>query len=509
MKQLFAYIRVSTAKQGLGVSLQEQRSAIERYASHTGAELIEWFDERKTAAKAGRPEFARMVKLLRQGKAQGVVIHKIDRSTRNYRDWADIDELIEDGVEVHFANDDLDLTSRGGRLAADIQVVVAVDYIRNLREEALKGIHGRLKQGILPHHAPIGYFDKGAGKPKEIDPIRGPLIRQVFELYATGAYTLRDLTGKAENLGLRNSKGNLLRLTQIHATLRNVFYAGVIRSARFGVFTGAHEPIVKRAVFDRVQEVLDGKIVRRTKRHQFPFRRLVRCASCGRSLIGSQVKGRVYYRCSTMSCPTTSLREDDIDAEFRIAMNLIRFDENEAAKLQDEILARRNDESTMLRSRRAALTEALAAANARLTRLADLLIDGKIEVSAHDERRHGLIMERHRVEQELQDVQSLTDDLLRRAGKIVELAKGALNLYERSDSPRKRRLLEIVMSNCAATGKKLDISLREPFATIAKRIAEQDGRAAGNRTLSLRTRSARTTGILQPDCGYRIIFSEI
>src|SRR5258707_807131 len=101
MKHLFAYIRVSTAKQGQGVSLQEQRAAIERYAARTGAEIIQWFEEQRTAAKTGRPEFTLMVRLLRKGAAAGVVIHKIDRSTRNYRDWAEIDELIDSGIDVH------------------------------------------------------------------------------------------------------------------------------------------------------------------------------------------------------------------------------------------------------------------------------------------------------------------------------------------------------------------------------------------------------------------------
>ena len=69
MKQLFAYIRVSTAKQGQGVSLQEQRAAIDRYAARANIEIIAWFEDRKTAAKAGRPEFTRMVKLLRKRAA--------------------------------------------------------------------------------------------------------------------------------------------------------------------------------------------------------------------------------------------------------------------------------------------------------------------------------------------------------------------------------------------------------------------------------------------------------
>src|SRR5438093_12461010 len=126
MKKFFGYTRVSTAKQGeRGVSLQEQHDAIAGYAQRNALEISDWFEERQTAAKRGRPVFNRMLKLLRQGRAQGVIIHKIDRSARNLKDWAELGELIDKGIKVLFTNDSLDLTSRGGRLSADIQAVVA------------------------------------------------------------------------------------------------------------------------------------------------------------------------------------------------------------------------------------------------------------------------------------------------------------------------------------------------------------------------------------------------
>src|SRR5438128_3927745 len=191
MKKLFGYTRVSTAKQGEhGISLQDQHDAIVRYAQRFGLEIVAWFEERETAAKRGRPIVNQMLRLLRQGKADGVIIHKIDRSARNLKDWADLGELIDEGIEVHFANESLDLQTRGGRLSADIQAVVAADYIRNLREETRKGLYGRLKQGLYPLPAPLGYLDKGKGKPKEPDPIRGPLVRKAFELYGCGRYNL-------------------------------------------------------------------------------------------------------------------------------------------------------------------------------------------------------------------------------------------------------------------------------------------------------------------------------
>ena len=167
MTRCFGYIRVSTAKQGeQGVSLEVQQDAIARYAEMHGIEIAEWFEERETAAKRGRPVFTRMVRLLRARRVEGVVIHKIDRSARNLRDWADLGELIDAGVSVHFVSDNLDLTSRGGRPTADIQAVIAADYIRNLREETKKGLYGRLKQGIYPSALRSATSTWEAGSPR-------------------------------------------------------------------------------------------------------------------------------------------------------------------------------------------------------------------------------------------------------------------------------------------------------------------------------------------------------
>jgi site-specific DNA recombinase len=204
MKNYFGYIRVSTAKQGTqGVSLQEQREAISRFADKNSFNIVTWYEERVTAAKSGRPVFSQMLQLLRAGKASGVVIHKIDRSARNLKDWADLGELMDSGTEVHIANESLDLHSRGGRLSADIQAVVAADFIRNLREETKKGYYGRLKQGLYPRPAPIGYLNVGKGKPKALDPIKAPLIRRAFELYSTGRYSLENLSDEMFRAGLR------------------------------------------------------------------------------------------------------------------------------------------------------------------------------------------------------------------------------------------------------------------------------------------------------------------
>jgi DNA invertase Pin-like site-specific DNA recombinase len=281
MKDYFGYVRVSTAKQGEGVSLGEQRAAIERHARQNGLKVIEWFEEKETAAKKGRPVFSQMLKLLKQGKAAGVVIHKIDRSARNLGDWAKLGELIDRGIDVAFANESLDLRSRGGRLSADIQAVVAADYIRNLREETRKGIYGRLKQGVYPFPAPLGYRDMGAGKPETFDSEKAPLVRKAFELYGSGRYGLNDLVEEVHRLGLKNRSGGKVSLNGLSTLLNNPFYVGLIRVMKTGeTFPGSHPALISQALFKRVQRVLKGKNQTGSQRHQFPFRRLLRCAHC-------------------------------------------------------------------------------------------------------------------------------------------------------------------------------------------------------------------------------------
>ncbi len=110
----------------------------------------------------------------------------------------------------------LDFRSRGGRLAADVQAVVAADYIRNLRDECIKGLNGRLKQGYYPFRAPIGYLDNGRGQPKTLDPLRAGLVREAFELYSRGvklAFLTRGPLQRSVNfcmhhsIALKNSVG--------------------------------------------------------------------------------------------------------------------------------------------------------------------------------------------------------------------------------------------------------------------------------------------------------------
>lgn len=289
-------------------------------------------------------------------------------------------------LDIRFTQESINLASNEGKLTGDFLAVIAAHYIRNLREEVKKGMRGRLKQGIYPLAAPIGYLDQGGGKPKISDPERAPYVRDAFEWYADGQYSLRALSNELYNRGLRTKSGKKADANRLQKMLRNPFYIGVIRMSG-EVYAGIHEPIVSKVVFDRVQQNLDGKKNACVVVHDFLFRRMISCTNCRYSLIGEKQKGYVYYRCHTHACPTLTIREDVVLTAFQERLVPLRFDENEISELRDMIAAHFDRKSERKEEHLHAVELRLQASRARLSRLIDVYTDGMIEGRALPRRR--------------------------------------------------------------------------------------------------------------------------
>lgn len=477
MRKVYAYIRVSTVKQGeRGSSLLEQRGAIDAYAKRHELEIAEWFEETETAAKQGRRVFNHMLQLLDRKQAAGVIIHKIDRSARNLRDWANLGELIDRGVEVHFAHESVDLKSRGGRLSADIQAVVAADYIRNLRDEVKKGFYGRLKQGYYPLPAPIGYRDNGGGEVKTPDPVTAPLVRKAFELYATGRYNLLLLNDELYDLGLRNRRHGRVSMNGLSTLLHNEFYIGIIRIERTGEhFLGKHEPLISRRLFGAVQDVLCGRKKIQGLKHDFAYRKTLRCTSCGYSLIGERQKGSAYYRCHTPTCRGTSISETMLSSQVHSALSRVRMTSEELDDLIVEF--ERCDRRTMADRKEMArgLKLRIAQSDERVARLTDAYVDRVIERDIFEERKKQLLQERAALRESLDQMRSNDDPILKRAKEFLELVR---RLHESQNLVRDselRDLLKSTTSNLGIDRKKLLVDWKSPFHLLEKERVIPDG----------------------------------
>jgi DNA invertase Pin-like site-specific DNA recombinase len=445
---------------------------------------VEWFEERMTAAKAGRPIFLTMLKLLRAGRADAVIIHKIDRGTRNDRDWADLADLNDSGIDVHFAHESLDMNSRGGRLAATIQAAVAGDYVRNLREEARKGLYGRLKQGIYPWGAPLGYLNKGGGQLKEIDPQRGQLVRKAFELYAAGGHTLESLSRLLFSLGLRTRGGGAVGVSKLSKLLNNQFYTGLIHVRPTDeTYPGKHTPLISMTLFRQVQDRLAGKTKVSAWVHDYLFRGLFECSLCGCSLVGERQKGNIYYRCHTRGCRTKTFREEVLEAALLCSWTPVAASDEWKHALLLQLDAVDLEDKGEDDARRATIGLQLSAVTARLQRLTDVMVDGLIDRDAFNERRTVLLQEQRVLEESLENT-SDSAEVARLAKERLELACTAQQSYQLASKAARRELIILMSSNRSVAGTNVSIEPRFPRDLLENRL---DVSQCGQRRNSPRT----------------------
>ncbi len=438
MKPCFGYIRVSTLRQGDGASLEAQKDAITGFASQNNIEITAWFEERETAAKTGRPIFDAMMASLRKGDAEGLVMHKIDRSSRNYADWARLDDVSRLGIKIFFAADGLDFDSRGGRLLADIQMALAADYSRNLSLEVKKGLYGRLKQGIYPYRAPLGYQDTGGGNLKVIDPIKGPLVRTVFELYCSGEYSITSLTAEMQRRGLKGYGDRLVVRRNVDAILNNPYYCGKMKGGG-KLYDGKHDPLISTAQFRRVAEVKAGRVQKKATKHRLLFQRLLRCGKCQRLLTGEIQKAHVYYRCHTKGCQQRSAREDHVEEQLRRSFKRIEIKKKDQAVIANRIQAWLVDDGR--KEAEQSLRLRLADTKTRQDRLTDLLVDGSIDKADYDVRKQNYDFELKQLREELAAIeqQRTTEADIK---ELIELATNLSRLYSATPDARKRAMIK-------------------------------------------------------------------
>jgi site-specific DNA recombinase len=177
----------------------------------------------------------------------------------------------------------------------------------------------------------------------KIDPEQAPLVRQAFELYATGDYSLRALHERltVEGLATRPTAkrpGGPLALSKFANLLRNRYYLGVV-PYRGVEHAGKHPALIGAELFERVQQVLDERDQHsiKTRRHTHYLRGLLNCARCGARLQYTTGRNRHgsefdYYVCSGrhrgQGCDLPYLAAFEVERRIERAWPLwVRLDE--------------------------------------------------------------------------------------------------------------------------------------------------------------------------------------
>jgi hypothetical protein len=259
--------------------------------------------------------------------------------------------------------------------------------------------------------------------------------------------------------------------------LKNPFYIGLMKIRRTGqTFPGNHEPLIPNDIFERVQAVLAGKRVDRAKSRTFAYSRLVRCTNCGYSLIGERQKGHTYYRCHNRPfkkpavCPPTSIREERLDEMIIAALEEVDLTNEELQVARALMQQKRSNEGPERVAAEQALQLHSQQIDNRLSKLADLLIEGAVTRSVYQMKQEALLSEQASVKRSLQDIHAGGESTFTQFEKAVELAKSPSLLYKTAHLEHKRELLKILLSNLAVSSENVEITLAQPFRFIAERV---------------------------------------
>ena len=423
------FARVSSEKQEKGASIDAQKSTIYDYCDRQNFTIIKEFIITESSSRGDRKQYHEMLKFVLSCSCKiAIVVNCVDRLQRSYKDTPVLDDLRKQGkIEVHFLKENLILSkdSRGmDILFWNMCVLMANSYILALSDNVKRSLEFNWSQGKWQSLAPIGYLNiKGKDGKSQIiiDKKRAPIIKKLFEEYATGLHSGFSLLQLACKMGLVSKqlnyhkesdnyqKNNFINRNTILNILRNPFYYGMM-CIKGKLMPHIHGNIISKDLFDRVQEVLDskhkeGKRQQLLSKYIYIFRGLITCGCCGHKVFSDYCTKRskyIYLRC--YHCKNPSVNENII-----------------LQQLEEEVFS-------------------------------------KIILSNQEIKHLQNELNKHFEEKRIRNTE-LKEAIL----KIVAIL-GNLSLFmQHSDNKAKNILLNLLLSNCSLKDKKLTYTFNKPF----------------------------------------------
>ena len=299
VKTCVGYVRESTQEQGQNWAPDVQRKAIARYAKEQGWELAEIYQDFISGRKADkRPDFQRLVSDAKARRFDAVLVYHSSRFARNVSEARQFKELLRAKLGI----DVISTSQRFGEqddptnfLMEGINETLDEHYSRNLGFLVAAGLREKQQQGYLTGSVPFGYHHPpGEKNTVEIVPEEAEIVRLVFERYATGRYSYRELADWINAQGYRGRRGRPLSKESVYEWLSNGVFAGYVGPRRGPIdpaARGHHDPIIERALWDRVQAVRAKRSSRRhgtrPSKHTYVLSGTAVCQRCGAKIYGS------------------------------------------------------------------------------------------------------------------------------------------------------------------------------------------------------------------------------
>lgn len=471
------YCRKSTEAEDRQVlSIESQQNELLRLAEKENIKIDRVFRESMSAKAPGRPVFEKMLKYIEKTRDCSLLVWKLDRLARNAMDGGKLSWFVDRGLIIEIKTPDkIFRNTADDKFMMSLDFGIAKKYVDDLSANVKRGNKTKLEKGGWCGVAPFGYLNDKANKTIVVDPDRAPGITKIFELFATGGYSLRDICEIVYQDGLRTKAGKKLYSSIIYRIIQNPFYVGLMPRME-KLYQGSHQPLVSQETFDNCQKILTGSRSK-PKIHYYPLRGFMTCADCGCMLTATKKKGHLYYYCTNgkKSCDQHKkyLREELIDKLVGKVLGKIKVDLEMV-----EIMYQANKEKTENQQSSKEVLLNNADKQLELTKikqnklldsyLAELIPENVYKAKIAVLNKEEMTLKNQRLQIEKKDIRG--NATLEQTKKAFLRAHFAEIEFLKADDDKKREMAETLLWNLSIkNGELANSKLKMPYQLMAER----------------------------------------
>ena len=472
-KFYIGYIRVSDKRRD--TSLPAQKSKLYEYAKSNNLVLEHIFVEEGSAYKGERKVFEKMLNELAKDEVKGVIFHKLDRSSRNMRDFARLETFFET-KSIICVDGEFDTSTAQGKFMFRIFCSVACWYSDNLSEELGLKVAERLKNGYFPRKAPIGYRrgTKQDGDRKKVYPNCDSIhVKRMFQLYDTGTFNYRSLAAHMRKKGIF-----WCTKSTVENILTNPFYYGMIKwnnrkKEETTYYIGNHEPLITKELFDRVLNRRENRSRNNGDMISNPYAQFVEC-TCKRYLTwekprnGSGERKYSYLRCHNKDCSFTAIREEVliecILTQLRSYILRLKYIDQMKRKLNFDFINNLKENKQELSQ----ISLRIAQINVKIDNIEDGFLSGVFDSKEAIKKKAKFNEEKIFLElrqKEIEDETNSTNDV--NLEFLSKLFNTLSECYKSGDVLLRKQIISLLFSNGRLVDRKLVLTPSPELRTVA------------------------------------------
>lgn len=467
-------------------SITNQRSIVTKFIE-SNKELnqlkkIEFVDDGFSGTNFDRPDFKRMINMVRSGEISCIVVKDLSRFARNYIDAGDYLEHIFPLLGVRFiaVNDNYDsnkfIGTTGGMDVAFRNFMYEL-YSTDISKKVKASQHMLMRKGKYVSHCPYGYMKPKGEKHRMIpDPETAPVVRDIF-LWAANGHKSTEIAGmlNERNIPTPMQHKNISRKDMQNRTMwshqaviriiKDYKYTGAMVSFKCGNETvrakvqkryapedyvineGMHEAIVSHDEYYAANDSL--RKVKSFKRSESDCRdRVYYCGHCGRRLRKTFGYDE-YYSCTTSlytkntACSEIKWSRKDIEnVVFQAYKQQLQIISEEYHKAVKEV---KPNNMISLKARHKSITLQIKGITGEVASLYEKYRENELTKDDFFKRKEQLSEEKNRLDADLDRIKTEIDELLdkeRRESLVLQTIENAANNSEISEEEKRSRMYQ-------------------------------------------------------------------